>query len=219
MIDGKYHALAINDKFPQIGFTETAHVTSTTLDKEACELIIAEVKKANESLGLQWCSTHTEVKLMKNREVGVIETAARFAGWNMIPNIKKAHGVDAAIILCDLLCDGESSSLPQTMLRTPSIYYADFHLYPTDFISNSSLDSNINTFNVENISIPNDALIGNVRINSFSTASPAHKVDTSIFESFNAIAYIELCGESSIDIIESIKNIKIKATINISQEG
>lgn len=216
MIDGKFHALAINDKFAQIGFTETAHITSTVLDNNACEIIISEVKKANESLGLQWCSTHTEVKLMKGREVGIIETAARFAGWNMIPNIKKSHGVDAAKILCDVLCEGYSSSLPEKILSKPATYYADFHLYPYDFISNKNLDPNTLKFNVNEILIPDDALIGNVKVNQMSTISPEKMVDTTIFESFNAISYLELCGDSSLDIIKSIRNIKNKATINIS---
>lgn len=208
MIDGKYHALTIHDKYPQIGFTETAHITSTVLDKLACERIILEVKKANEGLGLQWCSTHTEVKLMKNNEVGIIETAARFAGWNMIPNIKKAHNVDAAKILCELLCEGESISLPKGLLVSPKVYYADFHLYPNDFIKNGSLKNTNVVFKVDNVTIPEDILIGDTKIKSFVTISNDLEIDTSNFEAFNGIAFLELSGSSSDDIVKTISLIK-----------
>lgn len=217
MVDGKYYPLVIHDKTPQIGFVETAHITSSILDEDAKKRIIETVKKANESLGLQFCATHTEVKLMKNREVGVIESAARFAGWNMIPNIKKVYGIDAAKILVDILCNGYSEDLPKELLDNPKRYIADLHLYPTDFKRSGQLPSDINEFTFEDITIPENVLVGDTKIVSVSKITKGTKIDLSLFEAFNTLAAIELTGSSSLDITKSIYNIKNSAKLVLGE--
>ncbi|PVE64493.1 ATP-grasp domain-containing protein [Priestia megaterium] len=208
MVGGKYYPLAIHDKTPQIGFTETAHITSTILDEDAKNKILDAVKKANEGLGLEHCATHTEVKLMKNREVGIIETAARFAGWNMIPNIKKSFNVDAAKVLVDILCEGYSEDLPKELLTDPYNYVADFHLYPHDFKTNGHLLENVSNIIFESIEIPENILVGDTKINSFNTVDKGTQLDLTLFEAFNGLAYLELHGTSSQDIVKSIQEIK-----------
>ncbi|PLR77532.1 carboxylate--amine ligase [Bacillus sp. V3-13] len=213
MVNGKYYPLVIHDKTPQIGFTETAHITSTVLDDDAKKRIITAVAKANEGLGLQYCSTHTEVKLMKNREVGIIETAARFAGWNMIPNIKKAYNVDAAQILVDILCNGYSSDLPGELLDNPLEYIADFHLYPYNFKQNGQLPIDLETVIFEDIKLPENALVGDTKITAFNTIAKGSEVDLTLFEAFNGLAYMELKGNNSHNIVKSIQNIQKNAEL------
>ncbi|WP_322904684.1 ATP-grasp domain-containing protein [Paenibacillus campi] len=213
MIDGHYYPLAIHDKTPQIGFTETAHITSTILDYDAQQRIIEAVKKANEGLGLQYCATHTEVKLMKNREVGIIETAARFAGWNMIPNIKKAFGIDAAQLLADILCDGYSQQLPAGLLTAPATYVADFHLYPHDFIVNGQLAQHAEQLLFERIELGDEVLAGDTVITSYHTIAAGTLVDLSLFEAFNGLAYLELQASRSEHIVQTIQNMKQNARL------
>lgn len=215
MVGGTYYPLAIHDKLPQIGFTETAHITSTVLDTDAQQKIIETVKKANEGLGLEYCSTHTEVKLMKNREVGIIETAARFAGWNMIPNIKKVFGIDGAKVLADVLCDGYSKDLPSTLLNHPTRYVADFHLYPQDFKTNGQLPTELSSFIFKQIILPDDVLVGDTQINQFQSIDAGTVLDLSLFEAFNGIGFLELQGTSSQHIAQSIMNIKKEAQLMI----
>ncbi|MCI3988280.1 carboxylate--amine ligase, partial [Bacillus vallismortis] len=74
MSDGEYFPIAIHDKTPQIGFTETSHITPSILDEEAKKKIVEAAKKENEGLGLENCATQTEIKIMKNREPGLIES-------------------------------------------------------------------------------------------------------------------------------------------------
>ncbi|WP_411343390.1 acetyl-CoA carboxylase biotin carboxylase subunit family protein [Paenibacillus sp. WLX1005] len=213
MVDGIYHPLAIHDKTPQIGFTETAHITSTILDDDAQQRIITAVKLANEGLGLQYCATHTEVKLMQHREVGIIETAARFAGWNMIPNIKKAFHVDSAQVLVDVLCDGYSHQLPASLLTRPQTYIADFHLYPHDFQATGQLSDTASHIQFQQIELGEHILSGDARITSYSTIAAGSIIDLSLFEAFNGLAYLEIQSSRSEDIIRTIQNIKKSAKL------
>lgn len=217
MVNGKYYPLVIHDKTPQIGFTETAHITSTILDDDAQKRIITAVSKANEGLGLEYCSTHTEVKLMKHREVGIIETAARFAGWNMIPNIKKVYNVDAPQILLDILCDGYSPSLPDKLLNSPQKYVADFHLYPENFKQNGSLPNDLNRIVFKDVILPVNALVGDTQITSFETIKKDSHIDLTLCESFNGLAYLELSGSNSHDLAESIHNLQNFSRIIIEE--
>jgi L-alanine-L-anticapsin ligase len=218
MVNGTYFPLAIHDKTPQIGFTETSHITSSILDDDAKSIILEAAKKANEGLGLEYCSTHTEIKLMKNREVGVIETAARFAGWNMIPNVRKAFHVDGALILADILVQGHSDELPEELLDHPVQYVADFHLYPTDFIKSGCLKSGTTKIVIEEILTPENVLVGDTNITQWSSPAKGTEVDLTIFEAFNALVSIELVGSVSKDIKDSIHNIK-KVCQLVEQQG
>ncbi|QYR23494.1 ATP-grasp domain-containing protein [Paenibacillus sp. sptzw28] len=121
MIDGRYYPIAITDKTPLLSsFTEAAHIVPSVLDAEAQAIIVDACRKANESLGLRFCPTHTEIKLMKNRQVGIIETAARFGGWNIIPQINDVFGLDLTKAWAETLLHGSTSEMPDKLLT-----YAD----------------------------------------------------------------------------------------------
>ena len=180
-MEGEYIPFVIHDKTPQIGFTETAHITPSILDNEAQQIIIEAAKKANEGLGLENCATHTESKLMKNRETGLIESAARFAGWNMIPNIKKVFGVDMAKLLIDVLVDGKKAELPKELLSGHTHYIADCHLYPQHFKESGHIPADATHITIDHVHIPQDALVGDTVIISETVPSKGTFVDLFLF--------------------------------------
>lgn len=150
---------------------------------------------------------------MKNREAGLIESAARFAGWNMIPNIKKVFGVDMAQLLLDVLCFGKEADLPKGLLEQEPCYVADCHLYPQHFKENGQLPETAVDFVIESIDIPDGVLKGDTEIVSFSAAEAGTSVDLRLFEAFNSIAAFELKGSNSGDVAESIKQIQQQAKL------
>ncbi|MDM5299804.1 ATP-grasp domain-containing protein [Bacillus pumilus] len=218
VVEGEYIPFVIHDKTPQIGFTETAHITPSILDHKAKQLIIDAARKANEGLGLENCATHTEVKLMKNREVGLIETAARFAGWNMIPNIQKVFGVDMAKLLIDVLVDGKNAAFPTELLSGHTCYIADCHLYPQHFKESGHIPPDVTHMTIDHVYIPQDALVGDTVIVNESIPTKGTFVDLSLFEAFNGIVSLELKGSSSQDVASSIHNIQKQATIHLMDE-
>ncbi|MBR3205858.1 MAG: ATP-grasp domain-containing protein [Bacillus sp. (in: Bacteria)] len=218
VVEGEYLPFVIHDKTPQIGFTETAHITPTILDNEAKQIIIEAARKANEGLGLEHCATHTEIKLMKNRETGLIESAARFAGWNMIPNIKKVFGVDMAKLLIDVLVDGKKAVLPKQLLSGHTFYVADCHLYPQHFKESGLIPPEATHITIDHVSIPEGAFVGDTAIVSQSFPAKGTMVDLALFEAFNGIVSLELKGSSSQDVAASIRNIQKQATIQLMDE-
>ncbi|NEU51555.1 ATP-grasp domain-containing protein [Bacillus altitudinis] len=218
VVEGEYLPFVIHDKTPQIGFTETAHITPTILDNEAKQIIIEAARKANEGLGLEHCATHTEIKLMKNRETGLIESAARFAGWNMIPNIKKVFGVDMAKLLIDVLVDGKKAVLPKQLLSGHTFYVADCHLYPQHFKESGLIPPEATHITIDHVSIPEEAFVGDTAIVNQSFPAKGTMVDLALFEAFNGIVSLELKGSSSQDVAASIRNIQKQATIQLMDE-
>ncbi|MNH90489.1 Alanine-anticapsin ligase BacD [compost metagenome] len=133
MVNGIYRPVAITDKTPMLSsFTETSHLVPSVLDKEAQNIIVEACRKANESLGLENCPTHTEVKLMKNRQVGIIETAARFGGWNIIPQINDVYGLDMTKAWAEVLLYGSSQDLPDHLLQSSHKARCNMRIYLED---------------------------------------------------------------------------------------
>lgn len=95
IIDSKYHPIAITQNYPMLPpFIETVSMTPCTLPMDLQLKIINRITEGLESFGLQYCGVHTEIKLLKNQEIAIIETAARFAGWSIIPQIEAVFEVD-----------------------------------------------------------------------------------------------------------------------------
>ncbi|MGN7457006.1 ATP-grasp domain-containing protein [Paenibacillus pasadenensis] len=133
MVDGVYHPAAITDKAPQHGeFTETAHLVPSALDAEAQRVIVEACRVANEALGLRTCPTHTEVKLLKGRRVGIIETAARFGGWNIVPQLRDVYGIDMTRAWALAVLYGSAEGLPSTALREADAARCNMRLYLED---------------------------------------------------------------------------------------
>lgn len=216
MVDGTYYPLVINDKTPMIPpFVETSHITPTVLDEEARRIIVDTARKACEGLGLQYCATHTEIKLMKNRQAGVIETAARFGGWNIIPQIKTSFGLDVPQLLAELLCTGQSDRLPEQLLQTPTQYSANLHLFLSDF--RDTVEPGEGTLAFDSLHIPEEELVGDTKITSFSTIATGTEIHAEdFFEALHAIASVDLVASSADDLHRSLANIRTRSQLKLT---
>ncbi len=106
VLNGRYHPLAITQNFPLLDpFIETVSLSPTTLPMALQRKIIDRLRPCIESFGLGTCGVHTEIKLLKDREFAVIETAARFAGWSILPQISSVFGIDPVSELLANLID------------------------------------------------------------------------------------------------------------------
>lgn len=202
MKNGKYYPLCITDKTPQTGFTETSHITPSVLDQKKQSIIFDAAKRANESLNLQYCSTHTEMKLLSNLEVGLIETAARFGGWNIIPNIDKVKNVNSPSLLIDALLDKNiDEELKRISIMEIKTFISDFHLYITD---DKNLKTDIVYKGINNIK---DFVDTNVEITSYNEINKGTILKINDFKAFNGVCEIELISDNSKNIANSIKSI------------
>jgi ATP-grasp domain len=113
VIDGVYHPVAITQNHPLVPeFTETVSMTPTTLPIQRQLAIASKIKPCIESLGLNYCGVHTEIKLLANGEIAVIESAARLAGWSIIPQVESVFGVDLVTTHAMSLLNPKAASVP-----------------------------------------------------------------------------------------------------------
>ena len=113
VIDGVYHPVAITQNHPLVPeFTETVSMTPTTLAFEHQLEIANKIKPCIESLGLSCCGVHTEIKLLANGKIAVIESAARFAGWSIIPQVESVFGIDLVTTHVTSLLHPKAASVP-----------------------------------------------------------------------------------------------------------
>jgi biotin carboxylase len=113
VIDGVYHPVAITQNHPLVPeFTETVSMTPTTLAIARQLEIANKIKPCIESLGLNFCGVHTEIKLMADGKFAVIESAARFAGWSIIPQVEAVFGIDLVTTHVMSLLDPAAANVP-----------------------------------------------------------------------------------------------------------
>lgn len=81
-VNGKHHFLAFTKKFTtgSPNFIETGHLEPAPLDKKTKAKIIDEVFKALDALEIKNSASHTEFKLDKHGNIGIIEVGARMGG-------------------------------------------------------------------------------------------------------------------------------------------
>ncbi|MCX7569398.1 ATP-grasp domain-containing protein [Tumebacillus sp. DT12] len=218
MVDGTYYPLAITDKGGLIPpFIETTQIMPTSLDAEARAIIVDTARKACEGLGLQWCATHTEIKLMKNRQAGVIESAARFPGWNVIPQIKTTFGVDAPQLLVELLCNGQSDLLPNTLLEEPIRSSGNVHLFLSDFRDQLEVDGDETVLLFDSIEIPEELLVGDTQITSFSSLGKGTELNVNdFFEVLHSVAAVDLISSNAEDMRRSLLNIRTRSVLKLT---
>nr|WP_090885861.1 ATP-grasp domain-containing protein [Evansella caseinilytica] len=213
MVNGEYVPIVINDKTPLVfPFTETSHITPSTLDHEAKEIIYDTAKKANEALGLNYCATHTEIKLMKDRKTGVIETAARFGGWNIVPQAHTSLGLNFPALLADILINGYSAKLPFDENDHLKQYSANLNLYISDFREQLAGDAKKICFN--NITLPSE-ISSEVTVTSFSQLPPGTEVSCEKgFESLHPVASLDLLSKDARKLKEAIQTIRCQSVLS-----
>ncbi len=138
---GRYYPFAVTSRTPTIyPFVERAGQTPCTLPEEL-QLKIAEgARAAVTALGSEFCGTHTELKLMANNELCVIETAARLGGSYNVAQVEHVYGASLVDALMQVLLEGGSDMLPERMFVGPgngaagtlSLLPADEHGVPWD---------------------------------------------------------------------------------------
>jgi hypothetical protein len=95
IINSKYYPIAITQNYPMLHpFIETVSLTPSTIPLNLQLEIVNSLVNGLEAFGLEYCGVHTEIKLLKNQKIAIIETAARFAGWSIIPQIEAVFNVD-----------------------------------------------------------------------------------------------------------------------------
>ncbi|EEQ16967.1 L-amino acid ligase [Yersinia intermedia ATCC 29909] len=134
VINGVYYPVSITSRLPTIPpFTETGLQTPCELSPFKRKLIENMARKAVDAMKLSCCGTHTEIKLLKDNKMCLIETAARLPGASITMMVEDAFGVDLIGSLVELLLYGKSDSIPSTMIDSNYIQSTgSVALVPTD---------------------------------------------------------------------------------------
>ncbi|MFB7665864.1 acetyl-CoA carboxylase biotin carboxylase subunit family protein [Kitasatospora sp. NPDC056138] len=130
--DGVYHPLSITAKLPTVpSFVEVASTAPCVLPVPLQRRIEDVSRQAVDALGLETCGTHTELKLMADGQLVVIETAARFGGLLTTRQVHEVFGVDPIGMLVRQLL-GERVEYPAAMLTDGVRAAASVAVVPTD---------------------------------------------------------------------------------------
>ncbi|MEU8006942.1 hypothetical protein AB0B66_37765 [Catellatospora sp. NPDC049111] len=113
---GVYHPVCLTARLPTVPvFVELSNHAPCTLAPELQQRIADVCRRAVDALGLDTCATHTEVKLMPDGTVRLLESAARAGGAAVTRELVEAYGVDLiGLQLAAAL--GESPAVPDRLL-------------------------------------------------------------------------------------------------------
>ncbi len=94
VVDGEPRSLALTGRMkPLPPFCETADLTPSAIDAGMQTRLFGLAEQAVRTLGLQNCATHTELKLMPGRAVGLLEVAARMGGTAIARQVRATQGI------------------------------------------------------------------------------------------------------------------------------
>lgn len=117
VVGGHYSPISITSRMPTIyPFIETAIQTPCILKPELQYKIAYMAKQAVDALKLDYCATHTEIKLMANQHLCLIESAARAPGASIVRMIEDSFGMDVIGMLVEVLLYGKSDVLPKQLV-------------------------------------------------------------------------------------------------------
>jgi biotin carboxylase len=92
---GVYHPICITARLPTLpSYAETVALSPCVLREDQQREIERLSAAAVDALGLETCATHTEIKLMANGEMCLLETAARTVGSTATAIAESVFGVD-----------------------------------------------------------------------------------------------------------------------------
>lgn len=111
-----YYPIAITTRMPTVyPFTEVGNQVPCLIPEALQYKIAGFARKAVDTLNLENCGTHTEIKLGTNHELTIIESSARFGGCMNIPQIEKVFGFNMIGALIYILINGNNTILPTKM--------------------------------------------------------------------------------------------------------
>jgi biotin carboxylase len=118
VVDRRYHPISITGRLPSIPpYVELGFPAPVVLSEDRQRQIEELARAAVDALELDWCATHTEIKLQRDRGLCLLENAARMGGA-MIPRIvHEAFEVDLIDLLLQTLL-GAEPELPERMLTS-----------------------------------------------------------------------------------------------------
>jgi len=109
-----YYPIAITSRLPTVDpFTEVGLQVPCVLEKSLQDKIFETARVAVEALELENCATHTEIKLMKNQETCLVESAARLPGAMITQLIESVFEIDMIGLLVDVLTTGDTLNIPR----------------------------------------------------------------------------------------------------------
>jgi biotin carboxylase len=116
VLGGTFHPICIASRLPTIApFMERGTIVPCVLPEDLQRVVESTARAAVDALGLDTCGTHTEIKLMEDRRLAVIESAARFGGGAITEQIEHVFGYDVLGMLADGLL-GRPVQVPERML-------------------------------------------------------------------------------------------------------
>jgi biotin carboxylase len=118
VVGGRYHPVSITGRLPSIPpYVELGFPAPVVLSEDRQRQIEELARAAVDVLRLDYCATHLEIKLQRDRGLCLLENAARLGGA-MVPRVvHEAFGVDVIDLLLTALL-GDEPALPERMLTS-----------------------------------------------------------------------------------------------------
>lgn len=115
---GRYHPICITARLPTLPpFIEWSFHSPTVLAPDNQRRIEDMARAAVDALQLDFCCTHTEIKLQPDHRLCLLESAARLGGALIPLLVDEAFGVDLIDLLVSALLGG-TPELPDRMLTS-----------------------------------------------------------------------------------------------------
>lgn len=126
---GVYHPISIMGRMPTLAnFAETVALSPTVLPERLQRKVERTAVQAVDAQGLDTCGTHTEIKLMADERMCMLESSARFGGVMATPIAEHVFGVDLISMLA-AECLGERQEYPERMLTSDAAKGAAASVY------------------------------------------------------------------------------------------
>jgi biotin carboxylase len=115
---GRYHPICMTARLPTIPpFIEVSNHAPAALSTDKQRRIEEVARAAVDALELDFCGTHTEIKLQADGGVCLLESAARLGGWMIVREVAEVFGIDLIDCLVQVLL-GRECALPDRMLTS-----------------------------------------------------------------------------------------------------
>jgi len=215
VVAGEYVPVAITDVTPKVPpFTQSGHVSPTSMDVSARRRVIATAERAVAALGLDTCGTHVELKLMPDGRCAVVEIAARYAGRTIIPQTDFAYGCDLVGALADALLHGTSTARRFDPEAPPSGAAATIYLYGSECLGTHRSPVPFGGFATH----PAELLDQTVRVAGYTERERGWLVEDRVHEQPYWLAQLYLQGTSPAALRESVGRVRRESRL-VPEDG